>query len=159
MTGLLPFDLEPGPPRIVAVLPQRRVWLVGFGPGDGITPWTWRRPFTSRGYRHVVAMAEEAGGTLIVNPLSHRLMVEWSPRPLGTMVRGAMERGGLFFVAYQAVILPHPAGLRPLTCVEIVKHLLGVRTPFVVTVRQLYRWLRARGARPVVLSPRTQPQE
>lgn len=136
--------------RVTHIAPHRRVWLVGFGPGDRLVRH-WTNLFNRRpGWRHVVALSEDGPGTLVVNPLSHRLAIEWSPTPLGAMVRGAMQRAGMFFVAYETEILPRPIGLRLLTCVEIVKAVLGVRTPFVVTARQLYRWLRARGARPVL---------
>lgn len=36
------------------------------------------------------------------------------------------------------------APLMPATCVSLVKHVLGVRSPFVLTGRQLYRYLEKR---------------
>lgn len=135
--------------RIVHVAPHRQVWLVGFGDVDAREPWHWTRPFSRRGYRHVIALSERHGGTIVVNPLTHRIDVDWLQAPLGHVVRSLMARG-FWFLAYESAALPQALPPRLLTCVEIAKAVLGIRDIRVFTARQLYRRLRALGALPVV---------
>ncbi len=134
---------------VVVIPPHRRVWLVGFGNGDPRDPWHWARLFTRDGYRHVVALSEEGEGTLVVQTLSNRLELRWLKIPLGRLVRRMMAEG-FWFLAYETEIMARMMWPGLMTCVEVVKAVVGVRSPFVLTVYQLYRWLRARGALPVL---------
>lgn len=140
---------------IVYLPPHRQVWLVGFGARSDRDPWHWTHPFGGDpGYQHVLACtqarASDAGaGTLVVNPQTHRLAVDLVQSPLGRVVRHYMARG-YWFLAYETEIVARMIAPRLNTCVELVKWLLGINAFWVITVRQLYRRLRAMGARPVV---------
>lgn len=142
-------------PRIVTVPPVRRLWLVGFGPRSKADPWHWTRiPLTHPGYQHVVALAElrqgeTTLGTLVFNPRTHWLQVEALASPLPRVVKSFMTRG-FWFVAYETEIVVRVLWPRLTTCVEALKWLLGIRDFWVITARQLYRRLRALGARPVL---------
>jgi hypothetical protein len=131
--------------RIVHIPPHRRLWLVGFRDRQEGEPWHWTRLFTRPGFRHLIAVAESHGDTLVVNPLTHRIDVQHLKAPLGLTVRELM-RHGFRFLAYETEALPRYLPVRLLTCVEVVKALLGVRRWTVFTAAQLYVELVALGA-------------
>jgi hypothetical protein len=141
--------------RIVHLPPHRQIWLVGFGPRNALDPWHWTHPFGRHpGFQHVVACTlarpgDAAAGTLVVNPLTHRLALDHVQSPLGRVVRHYMARG-YWFLAYETETVAAMIAPRLNTCVELVKWVLGVRAFWCITGRQLYRRLRALGGRPVV---------
>lgn len=137
-------------------VPHQRTWLVVFRDSERRGAGWWRI-FTRPGYRHVFAIAERAGGTVIVNAMSHRLDADWIALPIGSYARELLERHGCWIVAYTTSIPPRPVHRPICTCVEIVKAVLGIRAPWVLTPWQLYRWLRRRGA--AVVLPLSLPQQ
>lgn len=124
-------------------------WFIGFTDGSPGEPWHWSERFTRRGYRHAIALTPDGTGTIIVNGLSWRLHVERVAIPIGWVLRHFMLEG-FWFLAYRAVVRRRAWRPAVLTCVETIKALVGIRSPFVITPWQLYRRLRAMGATPVI---------
>ncbi len=130
-------------------------WFVVFFPAKGMTRRAWWLRGLHPAYAHVVACREAATQrSTIIDHRGLRLRVDTVPVPIGAFLRG------LLAPPYPAWVLAvedrHAAAdaarLRgPLSCVEVVKALLGCTAPWVLTPRQLARHLRARmGARPVL---------
>jgi len=106
----------------------------------------WLR-FLKPGFRHCFAAIRESGGWLIVDPLLDRIELAWVEpaqdfdlpalyASLGhTVLAGATRR------PERAPRLPR---LAPLTCVSVVKRLLGVSAAGVLTPWQLCRHLTSR---------------
>lgn len=99
----------------------------------------WLRP----GFRHVFAAVPVAGGWITLDPLSNRLEVDFHALPGESDLAGWFRRHGHIVLPVRprrppaATTLP----LMPATCVGIVKRLLGLQAPFVLTPWQLYRHL------------------
>ncbi|WP_206934151.1 hypothetical protein [Roseococcus thiosulfatophilus] len=100
---------------------------------------------------HVVVVQPMVVGSLVVQPFGKVLKVEWSYHPAEDQARGLMW-------AWNARALRVPAPpeqeappeLRPfMTCVEVAKAMLGLSAWWIVTPRQLWWALVARGARVV----------
>lgn len=95
-----------------------------------------------RGYRHCFIAVRSGSSWVICDPLSHRtdlaVVRDFSTRELADWYRSH----GLRVV--QTRILPappRPAPIRPYTCVEAVKRVLGMHAPWILTPWQLYRRL------------------
>lgn len=120
-------------------LAQDRPLLVLFCDSDGQHFWQrWLRP----GFRHVFAALPDPDGWTFLDPLSNRLCVtRHPPIPTTVLVR--------WFRRHRVTALPvrpdpprlRPAIWEPLTCVVLVKRLLGLDAPFIHTPWQLYRHL------------------
>lgn len=124
-------------------------FFIGFTDGSRGEPWHWSEMFTKRGYRHAIALTPDGAGTIIVNGLSWRLHVERVAIPIGWVLRHFMLEG-FWFVYHRATIRARPWRPAVLSCVEIIKALIGIRAPLVITPWQLYRRLRSLGATPVL---------
>ncbi|RVU39013.1 hypothetical protein EOI86_07080 [Hwanghaeella grinnelliae] len=110
------------------------------------------------GFRHCFLMRAlrtgrgDTAGWLIVNPNAARLDIfevsdgDGGDRGYGTYI-DRLARSGAVHVLDLPQRYPAAVTLRPwFSCVEVVKHTTGVKPPFwVVTPRQLYRWIRANG--------------
>lgn len=107
------------------------------------------------GFRHCFlmrALRVETGGRagwLIVNPNTARLdifEVTDGGGGYGAYV-DRLARAGTVRVLDLPQRYPETLALRPwFSCVEVVKHVTGIKPPFwVLTPRQLYRWVRANG--------------
>jgi hypothetical protein len=103
--------------------------------------WTrWLRP----GFRHCYAIVDLGAGLLLVDPLKGRLHLELLP-DLGLLEFGRwLACRGRRVLAGHRWRNPPAAPLGPATCVEIVKRLLGVRAPWIVTPWQLFGLLACR---------------
>lgn len=119
----------------------KKVVVVAFA--DAERP-RWLR-LLAKGFRHCFALVAASGRWIVIDPMSHWTEVVWladeddaSPEDV---VR-ALEERGLAAVAC-VVIEPEKRGTgpAPYTCVEVVKRVLGVRAPQVLTPRQLFRFL------------------
>lgn len=139
-------------------------WRVVFCDPEPLDPACsgWRERFfhavlhiLKPGFRHCFLMRAlrfETGGEagwLIVNPNSARLdIVEVADGGSGY---GAyvdrLARSGMVHVLDLPQRHPETLALRPwFSCVEVVKHVTGIKPPcWVVTPRQLYRWVQANG--------------
>jgi hypothetical protein len=94
------------------------------------------------GFRHCFVAIAQAGDWIIYDPLSSHSIL--------TVLRGVeaeqlvswYRRLGLTVIATRQRVPPHrPAPVRPYTCVEAVKRVLGLHAPWVLTPWQLYRHL------------------
>lgn len=97
------------------------------------------------GFRHCFIALALGGAWVVINPLAHRTTLELLPASLG-LTAGAVAA---FFADQGLIAVPcttqEPprclAPLRPYSCVEEVKRLLGLHAPAILTPRQLYRTL------------------
>jgi len=106
--------------------------------GAGKRPWSWLlRP----GFRHCFVMLDDGRGWTTVEPLSSRIDVVRQPlAPSEDLPARYLRKGHLVLPAPLA--RPERADWpQPLTCVAVVKRVLGLRAPFVLTPWQLYRHL------------------
>jgi hypothetical protein len=96
--------------------------------------------FLKPGFRHCFAAVDDGAAWLVADPRADRLVVRAHDRAFDL---AAFYRGHGCTVV--ELVLPETAGrriaLRPLTCVEIVKHLLGLSAPGAFTPWRLYRRL------------------
>ena len=100
----------------------------------------WWLRFLRPGFRHCFAVVFDGRQWILLDPLSHRIdivagdymdrleIVEWYRRLGCNVVETRLN------AAPNAVPFPEP-----LTCVSIVKRLIGIRRPFVWTPWQLFR--------------------
>jgi hypothetical protein len=112
--------------------------LVVFTDGDGI--W-WLRALRP-GFRHVFVAICRAGHWVVVNPLSHRATLDLVPRERGADLATWYRARGYTVLETTTRTAPRrEAPWAPLTCVEVVKRLLGVHARWVLTPHALYRHL------------------
>jgi hypothetical protein len=95
-----------------------------------------------RGYRHCFVAVRSGTSWVICDPLSHRtdltVVGDFSTRQLADWYRSP----GLMVVQTHVLPAPlRPAPIRPYTCVEAVKRVLGMHAPWILTPWQLYRQL------------------
>ena len=105
----------------------------------------WLRIF-AKGFRHCFALVCSSGRWVVINPMSHWtdvvvLTESADGATADEMVRTLEERG--FAAVACAVAEPaRRASLpSPFTCVEVVKRILGIQKPLVLTPRQLFRFI------------------
>lgn len=107
-------------------------------------PLRWLR----EGFRHCFCVLGDERRWTICDPLKSAVILRTvDDLPLAQLARAYADLGALVLVGRPA---PPPADgrgggmpLAPLTCVEIVKRLLGVSAPAVLTPYQLYTRLRS----------------
>ncbi len=123
-----------------AAAAEQRAWIVFGGRAD--LPW---QRLLRPGFRHCFAALEDAGGWLVLDPLSRRLVAARLDLPAGFDLPGFYRRAGLtplgpFRPAPPAGgLLP---GLEPFTCVAVCRAVLGAVAPAALTPHGLYRALR-----------------
>lgn len=97
------------------------------------------------GFRHCFAYQQTEDGWVLCDPLAGGLMLRTAADlPARTLSTSLAALGATVVLVAPR---PEPARLpwlRPLTCVEICKRLLGRRTVWVVTPHQLFRELMIR---------------
>jgi hypothetical protein len=128
--------------------PDSQYWLVAFpaqtfGPPP---PWYLRR--LDARWRHCLALRMVGpDATLIAEHIGSFTRLEIQPRKLGDAIRELQEKNAALILLVAEQRPEARAMMRgPLSCVEFVKALLGIRRPWIVTPRQLYRHLRRLGA-------------
>lgn len=91
------------------------------------------------GFRHCFVVVRSGGHWVACDPLCHRtLLVVLPPVPRADLMR-LYRRRGYHVLATTTMIPPRVvAPVRPFTCVEAVKRILGLRAPWVFTPWQLY---------------------
>ncbi|MGB1547865.1 MAG: hypothetical protein ACPHIA_04970 [Alphaproteobacteria bacterium] len=103
-----------------------------------------------RGYRHCFLAIFQGSRWLIYDPLVHRTEIAALDLPSDFNLADWYQQHGLRVVATEtlpAPVMPSPFAfwaylpLRPFTCVEAVKRVLGIRAAGVFTPWQLYRYL------------------
>lgn len=103
-------------------------------------PWL---KFLPRGFRHCLAVIEDGSSWLLCDPMKDRMDLRLLDLPPGfDLARHYAEQGHNVLVGQVAENLPRQGfALAPLTCVAVVKRLLGVRAARVLTPYQLFRHL------------------
>jgi hypothetical protein len=105
----------------------------------------WLR-LLAKGFRHCFALVRSSGRWVVINPMSHwtdvvALAETADGASADEMVRALEERG----LAAVACTVEEPARravpFAPFTCVEVVKRILGITEPLVLTPWQLFRFL------------------
>lgn len=104
----------------------------------------WLRLLTP-GFRHCFVVLRRGGAWVVIDPLAHYTHVDLAPACLARSaedIAAAYRAKGLIAVITE-VQEPRRslAPIRPFTCVEAVKRILGRRAPWVVTPWQLFRLL------------------
>lgn len=125
------------------------VWYVVFeGEVSSLLPW-YVRPFVSPGFRHVYAMRgiRKRGRprTLIVNQVAQGLLVDVCRAPVEHCALAELDAGRT--VVQVAGRLQPRYTLRVVSCVGVVKSLLGIYAWHVWTPRQLHKYLISTGGR------------
>jgi hypothetical protein len=94
------------------------------------------------GFRHCYALIECEDGWVICNPASHWTEIRSIGRPPLVDLLDWLFTGGAVVAVWRRTDVPkRVAPVRPYSCVEEVKRLLGLRAPGVFTPWQLYRYL------------------
>ncbi|MBB4266113.1 hypothetical protein [Roseospira visakhapatnamensis] len=111
---------------------------------DGQDIW-WLR-LLRPGFRHVLVAVRRSdrlpGCWVIVNPLAHMTRVDLATDRPGLDLAGWFRAQGLTVVETMTRTPPRrEAPWAPLTCVEVVKRLLGLQARWVLTPFALYRCL------------------
>ena len=131
---------------------QPAAWFVVFKGRAGLEGRRWWHRLLHPAAQHVLAIREMEGGrALVLNHTGEQTLVELAEMPAEQLARGLMWALGaeVLRVAPPPPRQPRAMLRGPLSCVEHVKALLGLRLPFVWTPRQLRRALIWRGALPV----------
>ena len=124
--------------RRLAAGGEGRPALVVFS-GRADLPWL---RLLKRGFRHCFVLVDFGERWIMVDPMSHYTAIEVCPGMAAVDLAEELLRHGLTVVpARTARPEPRPAPWRPYTCVEGVIRILGIRAPWVLTPRQLYRHL------------------
>ncbi|SCA55383.1 conserved hypothetical protein [Candidatus Terasakiella magnetica] len=99
----------------------------------------WWLRFLRAGFRHCFIILETDRGTIWVDPLSNNLTLKiLEGYELAGLIRWYRDMG----MHVQSVCLDDNKvksfPWAPMTCVEVVKRLVGIRNPFIITPYQLY---------------------
>lgn len=95
-----------------------------------------------RGYRHCFAVILFDTQCVIFDPLSHQTFLEYSVQADPIQLARGYQRLGFTVITTDILSAPpRLAPLRPYTCVEAVKRVLGMHLPKVFTPWQLFRVL------------------
>jgi hypothetical protein len=128
-------------------------WLVVFPlrAARAVPPAWWARPLRP-GWRHCLACCADGAGSLVVEHVGTHLVAQHWGLPVGALVAEMQESLTAMVLLVPPPAARHGAALRaPLTCVEAVKAVLGIRAPWVLTPRALFDHLRRRHGARVVL--------
>lgn len=126
------------PPGLRRVSPGRAAIAVFVDEVDA--PWL---KILKPGFRHVLAVIEDGSSWLLCDPKKDRIDLRRLDPPAGFDLAGFYaERGHIVLAGEVLEDLPRQAfAAAPLTCVAVVKRLLGVRAAHVLTPYQLFRHL------------------
>lgn len=101
----------------------------------------------ARGFRHCFVVLRRGGAWVVVDPLAHRTAVDLLPASLARDAEAVAALYRANGLAAEVVAVAEPprrlAPVRPHTCVEAVKRVIGRRAPWVFTPAQLHRFLQA----------------
>ncbi|MDO8606942.1 MAG: hypothetical protein Q7R40_10430 [Phaeospirillum sp.] len=124
------------------IRPQWDCALVAF---SGHADQMWLR-LLRPGFRHCFLVLGSRGGWLCLNPLAHRMDIMVLPVEAGFDVSEWYRTQGLTVIEARLSTPPERAApWRPLTCVEVVKRVLGISAWNIVTPWQLYRYIKNSG--------------
>ena len=152
--GRLDQHISPVRAGSVRQFVEARSWLVGFIPSPNVGCFRLlggaNHPFA-----HCFAMRrDERSGvwTLVEHSIAGLAVEVWNDQQAGAFIEHTLERGHLLYVASRRREVSLVAPLLQ-TCTSVVKALLGVRAPWVITPRGLYRLLTQMGAEPLSEGP------
>lgn len=95
-----------------------------------------------REFRHCFIVIRDRGHWIACDPLCHRIsLAVLPPCQLAELASLFRQNGHRVIETTARIAPPALAPLRPVTCVEVVKRVLGLRAPWVFTPWQLYRHL------------------
>lgn len=105
----------------------------------------WWLRLLAPGFRHCFVVVRRSGAWVVIDPLAHYTRVDlappWRVRSAEDIAEVYRSRG---LIAAITEVREPPralAPIRPFTCVEAVKRILGLRAPAVLTPWQLFRML------------------
>jgi hypothetical protein len=135
-------------PPIPPAAPDIQYWCVAFPAQTFGAPPPWYLRRLDARWRHCLALRMVGpDATLIAEHVGSYTRMEIQPRKLGDAIRELQEVNAALILLVEEQLPEARAMMRgPLSCVEFVKALLGIRRPWIVTPRQLYRHLRRLGA-------------
>lgn len=123
--------------------PARTVWVAFTGQSE-LPCLRVLKP----GFRHCFAIIREEGNWIALDPLSNRLDVSVHSAENGFDMPRWLRSRGLTVIEARTQNHARPAPLMPLTCVEAVKRVLGLRARFIITPWQLYNRLKSDARQP-----------
>lgn len=102
----------------------------------------WWLKWLKRGFRHCFVVMRLGGQWVAIDPMAHHLQITVPQLPTDFDLKNWFCAQGLRVIERH----PEPELLRCyppifLSCVELVKRILGLRKPFILTPAQLYRYL------------------
>lgn len=102
----------------------------------------WWLKWLKRGFRHCFVVMRLGGQWVAIDPMAHHLQITVPQLPTDFDLKNWFRDQGLRVIESH----PAPALLRCyppifLSCVELVKRILGLRNPFIITPAQLYNYL------------------
>jgi len=113
-------------------------WWVAFA--DTGT-WTWWDLVTRKGYRHCFAFRWDGFNWILVDPMSCWLEVQVMPYGPDEDVPKKMEELGHEVLYVRSSRENRFLWRGVLTCITVIKHLLGLRAWYVITPYQLKKYL------------------
>lgn len=94
--------------------------------------------FLKPGFRHCYALIETSCGWVLYDPLSHYTHISfYGALTMPELLEWHMAKG-LTVVCCRIRSAPRVAAVRPFTCVEAVKRILGLQAPWVFTPWRLF---------------------
>lgn len=110
--------------------------IIIFSDNSGVWWLKWLKP----GFRHCFMILETDRGCLWIDPLSQQLTIKiLADHELNALIRWYREMGMRVLTTTVNTSGLQPHNWSPMTCVEVVKRLVGLRDPFVWTPWQLYQ--------------------
>jgi hypothetical protein len=117
------------------------LWFVVFSRSSSyLTPW-WVRLFTRNNFQHCYAFRDYHGITLIVNHVAQGLLIDATNVKARDCARAWAADKGDTVVLFASQLKPRytPRGVQ--TCVSVVKSVIGLGAPRILTPQQLYQYL------------------
>ncbi len=103
------------------------------------------RWFTSPGFRHCFLLKSAELGCIALDPYWHGISVSWSPLSAERIARDCLDKGHkVLFLEQNKVREYYLRGF--ITCVSVIKMMIGIKNWRVITPRQLYDVLLSSGA-------------
>jgi hypothetical protein len=94
------------------------------------------------GFRHCFCVLRRADRWVVCDPLKGSIVLEiLAEYPLEALAAHYLASGRSLLAGTAGSLRPLPLRVRALTCVEVVKRLLGIDAPWVLTPYQLFRFL------------------
>lgn len=108
----------------------------------------WWHCFLHPKFRHVHLFRENRGNTLVVNSFHHVMAVREYPNSLMDYMQQELAQNPTAILQLTVHYGSHykSSPIEPITCVSVAKRLLGIRSRWVMTPKQLYHEMIKAGA-------------